>query len=104
LQKTLVKPSVSHNHRLYQARLTPIKKSLIFHLSVHKLKLQQHFLVTRGFLLPFCRRFRQPPATFSQSSDTKWQIKAGTPLALYPAFASAALISFNLLVFIHYRS
>jgi hypothetical protein len=44
---------------------------------------------------------RQPPATFSQSFDTKWQVKAGTPLAPYPAFASAALISLSLLVFIH---
>jgi hypothetical protein len=60
-----------------------------------------HFEIAAVKSTKLCRHFRQSPATFSQSFDTKWQRKAGTPLALYPAFASAALISFNLLVFIH---
>jgi hypothetical protein len=57
-----------------------------------------------GFFLPLFQPKRQRTATSRQSFDTKWQRKAGTPLAPYPVSAPAALISFNLLVFIHYRS
>jgi hypothetical protein len=61
-------------------------------------------ITASGFFLPLFLPKRQRTATSRQSFDTKWQVKAGTPLAQYPVSASAALISFKLLVFIHYRS
>jgi hypothetical protein len=57
-----------------------------------------------GFFLPLFLPKRQRTATSRQSFDTNWQVKAGTRLAAYPVFASVALISFKLLMFIHYRS